>query len=173
MIDQILDISMLERAGFIVKRESFEIVSFFEELIEAFQLRYQDEKIVILFTHHTKGSRFVDLDKFQMNRVLINLLSNSVKYCKDVPNIKLHLEMNEKLLELKIEDNGIGIPKRDQHLIFSKFYRSSNAGNHNTKGLGLGLYFVKRIIDAHYGNIKLESNAERGTTFIISLPLEN
>ena len=171
MIDQILDISMLERAGFVVKKETFEIVSFMEDLLKDFKLKNSDKEVTVHFKHNLKGSRFVEMDKFQMNRVLINLLSNSVKYCEEKPVIRLEIEKNEGYLKIKIKDNGIGIPKRDQAFIFSKFYRASNPNIPGTKGLGLGLYFVKKIVEAHNGGIVVDSKPGKGSLFIISISL--
>ncbi len=172
MIDQILDISMLERAGFVISKNTFELVAFFEEVIGSYKLKNKDKELNIYFVHQIKGSHFVMLDKFQLNRVLLNLLSNSVKYCNEVPEIKINIEKDDNQLVIRFKDNGIGIPQKEQKHVFNKFYRLETAREVGVKGLGLGLYFVKKIVEAHNGYIEVESTPGKGSTFVITIPLE-
>jgi two-component system phosphate regulon sensor histidine kinase PhoR len=102
---------------------------------------------------------------------LVNILDNAIKYSKDAPLISITTETVRNSIILKISDNGIGMSKSVQKKIFEKFYREHTGNVHNVKGHGLGLAYVKQIIDDHQGEIFVESEKGKGTTFIIKLPL--
>jgi two-component system phosphate regulon sensor histidine kinase PhoR len=102
--------------------------------------------------------------------VLFNLVDNAVKYCKNAPQIDITLKAEKDGYRIEIQDNGIGIKKEDLRLIFDKFYRVPTGNVHDVKGFGLGLYYVKLIIEAHQGKIDAKSTFEKGTTFSLWLP---
>ena len=93
-----------------------------------------------------------------------------MKYNSDEIKIEINSKINDKFI-LSIKDNGIGIPKKDQQNLFEKFYRVDNKDVHNVKGLGLGLYYTNQIIKAHSGDIKVISEEQKGTEFVIEIPL--
>jgi len=98
------------------------------------------------------------------------MLENAIKYSTDAVRINLTAICN-KNFKITIQDNGIGISKENQSLIFDKFFREGNKEVHNVKGLGLGLYYTNQIILAHKGTIKVSSVKEEGTTFVIEIPV--
>ncbi|MEI9956970.1 MAG: HAMP domain-containing sensor histidine kinase [Ferruginibacter sp.] len=110
-------------------------------------------------------------DEVHFTNLINNLLDNAVKYSKDNLAIKLTTENSGNQFKIKIEDNGIGMNKETVNRIFEKFYRAHTGNIHNVKGFGLGLSYVKTMVEAHHGNIKAESVLGKGSTFVVSIPL--
>lgn len=108
------------------------------------------------------------LDKFHLTTAITNVLENAVKYA--CQNITIKTEIKKDQFTISIQDDGIGIPKNKQSLLFEKFYRVEQGNVHNVKGLGLGLFYVDQIIKAHKGSIQVVSDLGKGSLFTISIP---
>ena len=117
---------------------------------------------------------YIFVDEMHLTNVIFNLMDNALKYKKrDEPlNLYVHTKNTNGHFVMSLRDNGIGIAKEDLKKIFDKFYRVHTGNVHNVKGFGLGLAYVKQIIQAHGGTIRAESELGTGTTFIIVLPLK-
>ena len=103
--------------------------------------------------------------------VIVNILDNAIKYSEGEPKIDIYTENVKNSIVLKVRDQGVGMSKVSQKKIFEKFFREHTGDLHNVKGHGLGLTYVKRIVDDHHGQIWVESEKGIGTTFILKLPL--
>jgi two-component system phosphate regulon sensor histidine kinase PhoR len=108
-------------------------------------------------------------DKVHLSNVIYNLLDNANKYSPETPKICISTKNIDNNLVLSISDNGIGISKENQKKIFDKFFRVSTGNIHDVKGFGLGLSYVKRIVDLHHADISIESAKNKGTTISIKI----
>ena len=111
-----------------------------------------------------------EIDKTHFTNVLNNLIDNAIKYCNQNPHVVISTHSDQKGIYIRIKDNGIGIPKEHQKKIFEKFYRVPTGNTHNVKGFGLGLFYVKRILELHHGYISLKSEPKKGSEFTIFIP---
>ena len=108
-------------------------------------------------------------DRHRIEQVIVNLISNAIKYAPRSP-IHISADTNGEIAWLVVQDFGSGIPKDLQPKIFDRFERAG--ASKNVGGLGLGLFIVKKIVDAHHGKIRVESGEQKGTKFIVELPLK-
>lgn len=169
MIDNVIDKSLLDRRSIQNEMENVYLKQYFSELVSTFQTAEATEREVQIIEEYLIPDDFrYDLDPVQFSRAIGNLLNNSVKYCTLDPVITIRILLDEQL-RIEIKDNGIGIKAEHAKNIFNEFFRADNPLE--VKGLGLGLYIVKRIIENHNGSIRLESGWGKGTTAIINLPV--
>ena len=111
-------------------------------------------------------------DKERIEQVLINIMSNAIKYTPDGGEIEVIARRLNGGVEIRVRDSGIGIPDEDIPHLFERFYRVEKSRTSETGGTGLGLAIAKEIVEAHGGSISVESKLNEGTTIIIQLPIE-
>lgn len=142
------------------------------EVADNFKLQLEDKKGKVNLQLNAVND-LIDADEVHFPNLINNLLDNAVKYSKDnvAPEIKITTVANGKNMTIRLEDNGIGMSREIVKKIFEKFYRAHTGNLHNVKGFGLGLSYVKTMVDAHDGNIKVDSTLGKGSTFTIELPL--
>ena len=109
--------------------------------------------------------------KFHMTNVIMNILDNAIKYSDEAPKIFVETENAGNYVVLKVSDEGIGMSKNVQRKIFNKFYREQTGNIHNVKGHGLGLSYVKSIVERHQGQVFVESEKGKGSTFTVKIPI--
>lgn len=129
------------------------------------------EKLGELHLNLSAKKYFIDVDEVHFSNIIFNLLDNAIKYSKDAPIIDISTQVNNGMLAIKIKDNGIGMSRETVSRAFEKFYRAHTGNLHNVKGFGLGLSYVKTMVEAQNGFIKLESVLGKGSTFTVNLPL--
>jgi len=168
LINMILEISMWERTQFQLDKKQVYIEEVMNDIVDSFKSG-GGNSAAILKKYNFKGAR-VDLDVVYFTTLLNNLLSNAVKYSDKQPEIEIEGFTQDNNICIKVSDNGIGINRMDQKHVFDKFYRASTGNIHKFKGLGLGLYYVKKIAEAHGGDVTVNSRVGKGSTFTVTLP---
>jgi|YelNatPaOPRAMG01_1025707.scaffolds.fasta_scaffold00225_2 two-component system phosphate regulon sensor histidine kinase PhoR len=168
-IEKVLQMSTFERGNGNLKLTETDVNELLNMILDNFWIKVQ-AKHGQLRKEINATDPFVLVDETHFTNVLYNLMDNAVKYTPS--NLVLTVKTwNEKgNLCISIQDNGVGIKKEYQKRIFDKFFRVPTGNVHNVKGFGLGLAYVKQIVDAHHGTIKVESEVNIGTKFIITLP---
>jgi len=129
------------------------------------------EKKGVLETHFNAANDLILADDVHFTNIINNLLDNAVKYSKENLKIKLSTSNFNGHIRIKIEDNGIGMNKETLNRVFEKFYRAHTGNIHNIKGFGLGLSYVKSVVDALHGKIKAESTPGKGSCFTLDFPV--
>ena len=167
-VENILTISQLEKSSNPFEMEETDIHEVIEDAIEHVKLIIDSRNGSIEITLDAVNS-MISGNSNHLENIIINILDNAVKYSKDNPKIIISSHNSDGNITICIEDNGVGMDKNIQKLIFEKFYREQNGNIHDTKGHGLGLSYVKKIIDFHNGKISLESKKGVGTKFYITL----
>ena len=170
-VEKVLQISMFERQKAALKMKEMNANELIAGVVNTFALKVEKNNGTITSDLDAEWP-WVFVDEMHFTNVVFNLLDNAVKYKKPEAELQLHVKTwNESdKLYISIQDNGIGIKKEDLKKIFEKFYRVHTGNLHDVKGFGLGLAYVKKIIQDHKGAIRAESELNVGTKFIIALP---
>ena len=168
LINMILEISMWERTQFQLDKKKVKIEEFMNDIVESFKSG-GGNGASITQKYNFKDLE-VDIDTVYFTTLINNLLSNAVKYSDKDPVIEIEGLSEENGVSIKVGDNGIGISKNDQKHVFDKFYRASTGNIHKYKGLGLGLYYVKKIAEAHGGDVSVSSKPGKGSIFTVTIP---
>ncbi len=170
LFSQVLDLTLLNASS--LRKEEVPLEEFVEEIVLDFKLQLQQEHIFIDYekraTHH-----IVELDRFWVATMVINLLDNGIKYNNSaVKRLRVFITKNDHRLSLHIADNGIGVPLAIRTAIFDKFYRNTkNMDSNAVNGLGLGLFYVQQCVTAHGWELAIDSKEKEGSTFTIHIPL--
>ena len=170
-VEKILQISMFTRRSGAYKNKEFDMAHVVEDVVGTFRLKVESNDGHI--ESHIDASRsHVYGDEIHLTNVVFNLLDNAVKYKSEdrALELKVNVRNVDDKLRIEVKDNGIGIRKDDAKKIFDRFYRVHTGNRHDVKGFGLGLAYVKNVIDYHKGTIRAESQLGRGTRFVIELP---
>ena len=171
LVEKVLQMSMFDRKKAVFKKKHLDLNEMVENMANSFTLRVE----------HTGGKIYTEIeavdsaiyvDEVHFQNALFNLMDNAVKYGKPEKPLNIYLRTwnDDTHFCFSVRDTGIGIKKENLKKVFEKFYRVHTGNVHDVKGFGLGLAYVKKIIDLHSGTIKVESEVGKGTTFTIKLP---
>jgi two-component system phosphate regulon sensor histidine kinase PhoR len=168
-VERVLNISTLDTENTTLNKKSLDFHELLVEVKDTFDFNQLANGGKILIENN--ASIFtIQADPIHITNVVYNLLDNAVKYCITKPFISITTKNERNYLVIEIKDNGIGIRKEDLKMIFDKFYRVSTGNIHDIKGFGLGLFYVKLIINEHNGSIDVKSKLGEGSAFTIKLP---
>jgi two-component system, OmpR family, phosphate regulon sensor histidine kinase PhoR len=170
-VERVLNVAKLDREKLTLKKESCSIHDLILEAKESFDINQTDKGGEIELLLDAQRETLM-MDEVHITNVIYNLLDNAVKYCNTVPHIDIRTWDDGQFFYLTITDNGIGIKREDLKMIFDKFYRVPTGNLHDVKGFGLGLYYVKLIVEEHGGTIQVKSQLGKGTTFSLKFPLK-
>ena len=167
-VERVLDIATLSPNTLNLDKKHIYIHKLLEEITESLELKLAEVGGKLYFNFQAQ-SDIVYSDKLHLTNIFTNLIDNAIKYCKQSPEIKIHTSQLNKKIIILIEDNGIGIDKKHYSMIFEKFFRVPSGDKHDVKGFGLGLFYVKSVLEALDGSIKLIKSDSTGSTFKIEL----
>jgi len=165
-IEKILNIARNDESALAINPVKIQLLHFLTEIVEPLKLKHENLKIEI----DVNDDETIFADEFHFTNVVHNLIDNSIKYSEENPEIKIKSIRNNKELKLDFSDNGIGIPTKNISFIFDKFYRVSNKKSNEVNGFGLGLFYVKKIVQQHHWKISARNNSEKGLTISITFP---
>jgi two-component system phosphate regulon sensor histidine kinase PhoR len=169
-VENVLRISKLEKNQLDISKDRVNIHSIIEAAIDHVELIVLDRGGYI-HTHLDAQRSEVLANDMHFENVIVNILDNAIKYSPDAPKIDVYTEVAKNHIIIRIQDQGAGMSKAVLKKVFEKFYREHTGDIHNVKGHGLGLAYVKKIVDDHQGEVYAESEKGKGSTFIIKLPL--
>lgn len=168
-VERVLNIAKLNANELVLNKEELHLHELIDEAADSFRFN-QLESGGTIDLKLLAAPDLLLADPVHFTNVIFNLIDNAVKYCKDFPQITITTQNERKGILITIEDQGIGIKKENLKSIFDKFYRVSTGNLHDVKGFGLGLYYVKLVIEAHGGTIHVKSQFGEGTTFVLWMP---
>jgi signal transduction histidine kinase len=170
LVNDMLNVSRIEEGRFGYSFSKDNIGEALDIVVDSLEGKIKERDINLEVTKPKKVPD-VYMDRQKMTLVLQNLTENAVKYTPEHGKIQIKLEVGKEFLTVKVKDNGVGIPDKDQEKLFSKFFRADNVMRMQTEGSGLGLFIVKNIVKKHGGEISCESEEGIGTEFTVTLPL--
>lgn len=169
-VERVLQMARLDNKEIALKKENFDLHDVIQEAVKNISLSLNSKQGQIEL-HLDASTSAIYADKLHLTNVFFNLLDNAVKYCTQDPHIIIRTSNKGNQLEINVTDNGIGIRAEDQKKVFHKFYRVPTGNVHDVKGFGIGLNYVKLVVESHKGKIQLSSEPGKGSTFTIVFPL--
>lgn len=169
-VENVLNMSKLERNEVKLFLKETNIRELIKKTIESFSLIVEQRKGSLIQEFNANNYTF-KIDEFHISNMLVNLLDNANKYSPEVPEISVKTRNEGNWYVIEISDKGMGMDTENKTKIFEKFFREETGNIHNVKGQGLGLSYVKKIIELHKGQVIVDSEKDRGSTFIIKLPM--
>lgn len=172
LIGNIIDLTKMESGFYNIKLSKHNVVNVVEDLFMKTE-KYSSKKDISIIFDTDNEEIYTYIDRIEIERVMLNLLSNCIKFTPNGGEIRVNMYDKENEFKIVVEDNGIGIPENKIGLIFEEFGQADKTLSRNSEGSGIGLSIVKNLIELHDGNIRVKSKENKGTQFIITIPIKN
>ena len=170
LVERVLQAAVFNQGRMNLKLAEYNLHELIESSIENFSIQVDTKGGMIIPSLHAEYADMM-VDKVHFSNILSNLLDNALKYCDKVPEIFVETRNAGNKLIITVRDNGMGISKADQNRIFDRFFRVTTGNVHNIKGFGLGLSYVRKVVEEHNGTISIDSELGKGSAFTIELPI--
>jgi two-component system phosphate regulon sensor histidine kinase PhoR len=172
LVENVLRTSIFEQGQMKLKEQKFDVHQVVLQVIANIdiQVKARNGQIITRFYANNSG---VKGDQLHITNVIYNLIDNAMKYSEGSPLVEIETRDDGKFIAVSFKDHGIGITKENQRKIFDKLYRVPTGNIHNVKGFGLGLSYVKGVLEMHGGTVDVESELKKGSTFTIHIPIEH
>jgi len=168
-VERVLHIARLDNGDYALKNEPLNVKTLLHDVIEEMQMQIEEKKAIVSLQHIPDAFEIIG-DKQHLTNVFRNLIDNALKYSEHPPVIDISARSEKDGILISFQDNGIGIPVSKSRLIFEKFQRIQDGQLDDQKGFGLGLAYVKRIVELHKGFIQLDCAVSEGSRFNVFLP---
>ena len=172
LVDKVLKMSLFEQGAPELKLEQIDLKELINDILRSMKLQFDKLTAQVRFQANTAHTMMMG-DRIHLTNVIYNLLDNALKYSPGNASIDIELQETANQIQLKVQDQGIGIPAEYRNKIFEKFFRVPNGDRHDVKGYGLGLSYVASVVHKHQGSIGLESQPGQGSCFTIQFPKAN
>jgi two-component system phosphate regulon sensor histidine kinase PhoR len=172
LVENVLRTSIFEQGQMKLKMQEFDVHSIILQVIANINIQVKSRNGQIITRFYAKNA-LVKGDQLHITNVVYNLIDNAMKYSDGVPFIEVETRDESRFVAISFKDNGIGISKENQRKIFDKLYRVPTGNIHNVKGFGLGLSYVKGVLEMHGGTVDVTSELKKGSTFTIHIPIEH
>jgi two-component system phosphate regulon sensor histidine kinase PhoR len=169
-VETILQAAVMDRQELQLNKQPIHVHDLIHEIIDNYVLQFEEKQGDYDLSLNARLD-LIEADPVHFRNLISNLIDNAVKYSKENLLLKITTHSTSKNLVIRVDDNGIGMSKETVRRIFEKFYRAHTGNIHNVKGFGLGMSYVKTIVDAHHGKIKVESVLGKGSSFTLEIPL--
>ncbi len=169
-VERVLQVALLDKGEFKLKKTEFDLHRLLQDAVQNLCLEKCEEQTSVNY-HLNAENHMVSADSMHITNIIVNLVENAIKYSNGNTLIDIGTENTDHNIMFSVEDNSIGMSQETLKYIFDKFYRVPTGNIHDVKGFGLGLYYVKNIVEAHGGEISVTSELNKGSRFEVYLPL--
>ncbi|MCE3282474.1 MAG: two-component sensor histidine kinase [Chitinophagaceae bacterium] len=169
-VETILQAALMDKQELKLNFKSLHAHDVITKVVDTFRLQLDEKSGRIELTLNARED-LINADEVHFTNLVSNLIDNAIKYSKDELAIRVYTHCTNKHFILRVEDNGIGMSKESVKRIFEKFFRAHTGNIHNVKGFGLGMSYVKTVVDAHKGRIRVDSTLGRGSVFTVEMPM--